>query len=43
VACLFDKGMPTTHSDNLPLPFCRENPPPSVGTSALLNFYLHGI
>jgi hypothetical protein len=34
VACLFDKGVPTARSDNLPLPFSRDNPPPSVRASS---------
>jgi hypothetical protein len=43
VARLFDKGVPTTCADNLPLPFCRDNPPPSLRTLIVLIFYLHDI
>jgi hypothetical protein len=42
MACLFDKGVPAARHDNWPLPFSHDNPPPSVRTLSLHDFYLHG-
>jgi hypothetical protein len=30
VGCLFDKDLPTARPASVPVPFCSENPPPSV-------------
>jgi hypothetical protein len=42
VACLFDKDPPTVQPDNLPPPYCSENPPPSVRILAVFDSYLIG-
>jgi hypothetical protein len=39
VAHLFDKDASTARPDNLPPPYCSENPPPSVWILAVFNSY----